>query len=171
MHVSTGPLRNSDIPELWTIEQDIWDDSNTPTADKEQTYETFRANLLEENCLVARDDKGQVLGSITYTYHGSFPAIRRQWFLEIGVAKNTQGLGVGRKLIEAVLQKAEEENIGKVSLRVMGTNPNALAFYKHLGFIQEAHYLKEFWINDHWVDDYQFAWYIKEKKIKGRNPD
>jgi RimJ/RimL family protein N-acetyltransferase len=42
----------------------------------------------------------------------------------------------------------------------MATNPGAITFYKKMGFEQEAHYKKEFWINDTWVDDFQFAYYL-----------
>jgi ribosomal protein S18 acetylase RimI-like enzyme len=42
------------------------------------------------------------------------------------------------------LVNVQAEKIVKISLRVLGTNPNAIGFYEHFGFQQEGHYKKEF---------------------------
>lgn len=64
-----------------------------------------------------------------------------------------------KKLLQHLLVNAQAEKIVKISLRVLGTNPNAIGFYEHFGFQQEGRYKKEFFLNGRWVDDYQYALY------------
>ncbi len=41
--------------------------------------------------------------------------------------------GLGKKLIEAIIHKAKEENCKKIRWQVSGWNQNAIDFYKSLG--------------------------------------
>ena len=46
----------------------------------------------------------------------------------------------------------------------MATNQEAIRFYEKHGFVQEAHFKEEFYINGHYCDDYQYAYFIENKK-------
>lgn len=153
------PLHPGDTKALWDLEQEIWTSDNTPNLDSKPSYVEFSRTLADARMLIAREED-EILGFISYDFPTSLSSQKKQWAIEIGVAASAQGRGVGTKLMEAVLAKAEEEGIKKLSLRVMGTNHGAIRFYKRFGFAEEAHYLREFWIQDRWVDDYQLAYYI-----------
>ncbi|OJG74672.1 hypothetical protein RV12_GL002427 [Enterococcus quebecensis] len=80
--------------------------------------------------------------------------------LGIGVHPDSQSLGIGKQLLDYLKQLAANEDIHKISLRVMGQNTKAIQFYRKNGFIQEALFKDEFFINGHFCDDYQFAYFI-----------
>ena len=54
--------------------------------------------------------------------------------VKLGVLSNFRGLGVGRKLVEAVITKAQELNLGQISLESSRVLESALALYHKLGF-------------------------------------
>lgn len=159
MTIVISDMQPTDIFGLWELEQEIWNKTNTPHVPENYSFEEFEQNIVKQRVLVARE-ADKVVGSLTYHVPGTSEVRNKQWFLGIGVTAAARGKGVGRSLIEALFEKGRAAGIGKISLRVMGTNPEALAFYKHLGFIEEAHFQREFWIDEHWVDDYQLAYYL-----------
>jgi RimJ/RimL family protein N-acetyltransferase len=61
----------------------------------------------------------------------------------VNVHPRYQGLGIGRLLIEALLEWASQNvQIEKVFLQVFATNVNAIKLYKTLGFIEEGRHIK-----------------------------
>lgn len=150
----------SDIPELWEIEKSVMVKGTTPHVVTENGYEQFKKDVMTQNMLVARNEDGIVLGSLVYHSPGLAPSRQKQWLFGISVAKQAQGQGVGRQLIEHLIELGKQNNIGKIALRVMATNTNALHFYQHLGFEQEAYFKREFWEDNQWLDDYQLAYYL-----------
>lgn len=61
----------------------------------------------------------------------------------VSVHPNFQGLGIGRALIETLLQWAKtNRQIEKVSLCVFATNANAIKLYQRMGFIEEGRQVK-----------------------------
>jgi ribosomal protein S18 acetylase RimI-like enzyme len=54
--------------------------------------------------------------------------------LHIDLAERVRGLGLGRVLIERLLQELRARGIGGVHLGVDAENTNGIAFYEHLGF-------------------------------------
>lgn len=61
----------------------------------------------------------------------------------VNVHPNFQGLGIGRALVETLLQWAKaNRQIEKVTLCVFATNKNAIQLYNRLGFIEEGRQIK-----------------------------
>lgn len=110
-----------------------------------------------ENTLIF-EENGEIIGSIT-GYDGSKLDELRTPFLEhllnefgftqipedeteagefyldtVSVSKNHQGKGIGRKLIEAMIQNAQEKGFDKVGLLVDIENPSAKKLYERIGF-------------------------------------
>ncbi|MGC3728230.1 GNAT family N-acetyltransferase, partial [Enterococcus faecalis] len=52
--------------------------------------------------------------------------------------------------------------IHKLSLRVLATYQEAFRFYEKHGFVLEALFKEEFYINGHYCDDYQYAYFIEK---------
>lgn len=161
MTVTIRAIKDSDIPILWKLEENMWTNDNTPNANQQLSFDAYEKSQKDREILVAVNDDN-LLGFISYQNPTAMSSHSRQWELGIGVAKKAQGQGIGKKLIAAVIEKARQQNIGKLSLRVMDSNPRARKFYEALGFVREAHYKNEFWINNHWVDDYHYAYYLED---------
>lgn len=164
MEIFITSLNEADIPAIWKIENAVMTLKEAPFLVKDVGYEAFKEGLLAKKVLVARNNKDEVLGSLVYSPAGRWSVQKHHWQFGMSVAAQAQGKGIGRMLIEALLQSGSSAGIKKISLRVMGTNPNAIAFYKHLGFTEEAHYQCEFWIDEEWVDDYRLAYYYDNEK-------
>ena len=58
--------------------------------------------------------------------------------LHIDLLERVRGLGFGRLLIERLLDELRRRNSPGVHLDVALDNPNAIAFYRHLGFDEVA---------------------------------
>lgn len=62
----------------------------------------------------------------------------------IYLRKNFQGKGIGRKMITYAEFQAEQLNKSTIWLGVWDQNPNAIAFYSKLGFIQTGSHIFKF---------------------------
>jgi ribosomal protein S18 acetylase RimI-like enzyme len=58
--------------------------------------------------------------------------------LHIDLLERTRGLGLGRTLVERQLAALRDRGAPGLHLDVAADNPNAIAFYRHLGF-REVH--------------------------------
>ncbi|MBX9470689.1 GNAT family N-acetyltransferase [Microcella sp.] len=56
--------------------------------------------------------------------------------LHINLLPRAQGLGLGRALIERLVDQLRDRGVAGVHLGVSGTNPRAIAFYEHVGFVR-----------------------------------
>ncbi|MGE0784374.1 MAG: N-acetyltransferase family protein [Sandaracinaceae bacterium] len=58
--------------------------------------------------------------------------------LSIGVLPDLQRQGIGRALMEALIQRAREHRMERLELYVRADNPGAQALYRGVGFAEEA---------------------------------
>jgi ribosomal protein S18 acetylase RimI-like enzyme len=66
---------------------------------------------------------------------------------DIAVIKEFQGKGIGKKLLEKVIEIADERNYCKVTLEVRDDNHNAKGLYKKLGF-KDCEPLMYYWVRE-----------------------
>lgn len=159
MSIIIRPIEEANIPVLWKLEENMWTNENAPNADQQLNYDAYEKAQKNRGILVAAEAEN-LLGFISYHTPTTMTSHSHQWEIGIGVANDAKGKGVGRRLIEALIEKAREENILKISLRVLGSNESARGFYEHLGFTQEGHLKNEFLINGKLIDDYHYAYYL-----------
>ncbi|MFJ3387418.1 GNAT family N-acetyltransferase [Lysinibacillus sp. NPDC086135] len=71
------------------------------------------------------------------------------------VLNKYRGLGIGKRLIEKLLEWAENNPyIEKISLGVFSTNERAIALYKKMGFVEEGRKTNEIKLQDNkYIDD------------------
>src|SRR5512141_110323 len=114
-----------------------------PYADEE----SWRARL-NDSCapgkldlgLVAEID-GEVVG--TAGLHPVGPAQRRRHVMTLGlsIAKSAQGKGVGRALMQALVDYADRwAGVLRIELTVYPDNERAIALYEKFGFVQEGRF-------------------------------
>lgn len=96
----------------------------------------------EAEVLVAVDDTGEVLGTVTVVLPGSpYAEISRPGELEfrmLAVAPSARGRGIGEALTRAVLDRARTLGIGKVVLSSLDGMRSAHRLYERLGFARLA---------------------------------
>lgn len=75
---------------------------------------------------------GVVMASVMAGYEG-----HRGWMNYLAVALRFRGCGLGRALVEHVERLLLERGCPKVNLQVRASNPDAVAFYRRLGYVQD----------------------------------
>lgn len=88
--------------------------------------------------LVALDDDGRVLGSVTYTRHGTpLAELSRPGeaeFRMLGVAPEARGRGVGEALVNACIDRARQDRAAALVLCTQDVSAAAHRLYVRLGF-------------------------------------
>ena len=152
------PLEEKDFPALLEIENSIWTNENSPVLHYYHSVDEYKERVDGRNIFVAVVD-ASVLGFIDIHHPTPLRSHTKQWMFSIGVHTSSQSLGIGHQLLAYVKKTASEKGIHKISLRVLGSNTKAIQFYRKNGFIQEALFKDEFFINGMFCDDYQFAYF------------
>jgi ribosomal protein S18 acetylase RimI-like enzyme len=75
---------------------------------------------------------GAVMASVMAGYEG-----HRGWMNYLAVAPRFRGRGFGRTLVEYVERLLLERGCPKINLQVRASNPEAVAFYRRLGYAQD----------------------------------
>ena len=89
--------------------------------------------------------KGEYVGlSNSFINFGTFAAKPFINIHDIVVLDKYRGLGIGRKLMEAIHSKAKELDCGKITLEVRTDNTTAQQLYKSMGF-NEGNPVMYFW--------------------------
>lgn len=121
--VTLQPMRRKDVPEVMVIERLCFPDPWDKSAFERETTNTFSRSLL------ARDPEGRLLGYTIYwvagpEYHvlniATHPVARRQ--------------GIGRLMLNRVLDEARRDHAEFVALEVRRSNVAAKTLYAELGF-------------------------------------
>jgi putative acetyltransferase len=107
--------------------------------------------------LVAEVD-GQAIA--TAGLHSGGPAVRRRHAMNlgIGVGKDHQGQGVGKALMAALIDYADNwAHILRIELTVYTDNARAIALYQQFGFVTEGTHRAYALRNGHYADTYSMA--------------
>ena len=107
--------------------------------------ETYVAEYLAHpgnRVLLAKRDQ-EVVGLISYSmrpnlYHAGDSCLIE----ELIVSQRTRGSGVGRALMEEVIQRCISAGCAEISVSTMPDNERAIAFYRKLGFTDQAVFLE-----------------------------
>ena len=124
MIVEVRPMRSTDLPRVMQLELETF---TMPWSES-----TFRGLLRRKDSdLYVAEYGGLVVG------YSVFWAVTDQGELgNVAVAKESRGLGVGKKLIEAVLARASARGVREVFLEVRKSNVGAQSLYKAFGFYE-----------------------------------
>ncbi|MGV3489563.1 MAG: GNAT family N-acetyltransferase [Tuberibacillus sp.] len=145
-------MQEKDSADLVELDNTIWNESNAPDPIHWDSAEEYNEYRKDRKILVAvMDDK--VIGYVNFYRPTPLKSNRHVFEFNIGVNSNAQGLGVGKKLVESVIEEVRSLGARKLSLRVLSTNTSAIAFYSKLGFKEQGRLIGEFIISDKEVDD------------------
>lgn len=116
----------------------------------------------ERETLIVAELDGAVVGSIKIRSN-KLKRMSHTGTISMSLGKDYRGLGIGKLLLQAMLDWAEKHPIiEKVSLGVLSTNHRAISLYKSMGFVEEGRLVKEYKINeDKYVDDILMYKFVK----------
>ena len=109
-------------------------------------YDAFENISADNNqeLIVVESDKGEIIGTLQLsfiqylTYQGG---IRAQ-IEAVRIRKDQRGTGLGTKMFEWAINRAKEKNAHVLQLTTDKKRPEALNFYKKLGFIDSHEGMK-----------------------------
>jgi L-phenylalanine/L-methionine N-acetyltransferase len=105
------------------------------------------------SCRLVAEAGGQIVGSAGLHVPGLSMRRHHVRMLGIGIAEEWQGKGLGRQLMERLLQWADNwAGILRVELVVHADNDRAMALYRSFGFVEEGRHRAYAMKNGRYVD-------------------
>ena len=112
------------LDEVMAIERDVFPFS--------WTRKLFESAIREGyDCWIARDADDVMLG-----YFVMLKMVDEVHLLTIAVQRNVQGRGIGRRLVERVIERARDMQMDSLLLEVRPSNLRALEIYRRYGFAE-----------------------------------
>jgi len=133
--------KEGDIPEIMKWAKD---------AEELQTYagdhlnENFYMKILREGVSLVLEMEDKIAGFLVAELD---PDLDFSYLTQVFVEPDHRGLGIGRMLIDAYLDRCREKGVSKACLFVQESNKKAVGFYKRHGFSEGKPYIamyKEF---------------------------
>ena len=109
--------------------------SSSPPPTRAELEEIVRSDAT--HLLVARDEQGSILGSMTLVVF-RIPTGVRAWFEDVVVDSAARGRGVGEALNRAALDLARERGARTVDLTSRPSREAANRLYRRIGFVQRT---------------------------------
>lgn len=157
------PYTKEDLSWLLPLEKIAWTDKTTPAVNVgERSAEEFLARNAFNELYVAEVD-GTPVGVVGYRQYYPFPAGDHIRALDIAVLPEFQRHGYALEMLDQIKAVAKKEGILKLTLRVLSTNPGALALYLKAGFKVEGQYEKEFIIDGQFVADTALYYFVEQE--------
>jgi L-amino acid N-acyltransferase len=147
---------SSDIPEITAIYNRVILTSTAVFSDRQVT-EQDRLDWLETRrargfpILVARDE-GRTVAFASYGDFRAWPGYRFTVEHSVHVAESHRRRGLGRRLVEALVEHAGHAGLHVLVAGVDADNEASLALHEGLGFTRVAELHEVAWKFDRWID-------------------
>lgn len=89
----------------------------------------FSFLMREDTLFLVAEEEGTIVG-----YCGVVMVLDEGDITNVAVLSNRQGRGIGRQLVEALIQKTQERGVVHLHLEVRESNHRAIALYESLQF-------------------------------------
>ena len=153
--VSVRPAAETDVPAITRI-------YNQGIVDRVATLETAERDEGERGAwLAARETRhpvvvaergGAVVGWGALNSFNPRPAYRHVADISVYVEREARGTGVGRALLERLVEVAREVGYHKLVLATFPFNPAGQALYRRAGFREVGTYREQGELDGRWVD-------------------
>jgi RimJ/RimL family protein N-acetyltransferase len=149
--------RTDDESVLSRIDRATWSELSSPAPVPPAGQAFFSERTHPEDVLVAERD-GVVVGWGKIEHPTPLPASDHVWMITgLAVDPPAQGAGVGRALVEALIDEARKRGARRLTLRVFAPNEPARRLYERCGFEVEGVLRGEFRVGGGYVDDVLMA--------------
>ncbi|WP_328295790.1 GNAT family N-acetyltransferase [Kineococcus sp. NBC_00420] len=129
------PLIEPDWPEVRTVYIDgIATGHATFEADPPATWAAFDASRHPDHRLVARDERGTLLGWVAVSPVSSRPVYAGVVEHSLYVAPGARGRGVGRRLLDELVAATEDSGIWTIQSSLFPENLASVALHRAAGF-------------------------------------
>jgi GNAT superfamily N-acetyltransferase len=148
MNVNFRKANRSDVPHIVQL---LAEDTIGMTREqyKEPLPQSYYAafdviNADKNNWLIVAELDNKIIGTLQLTFitYLTYQGGKRALIEGVRTDKSVRGKGIGRAMLEWAIQKAKEEGCHVVQLTTDKRRPDALEFYKKLGFVASHEGLK-----------------------------
>ncbi|WP_184311737.1 GNAT family N-acetyltransferase [Anaerosolibacter carboniphilus] len=135
------------------------------TLDQEKSILAEFQQGLNQLFLIGEID-GEIVGNLTFR-GGHRPRVAHVGEFGISVLKKYWGLGIGKYLLEYLIDWAREVGfIYKINLRVKEDNEGAIQLYRKMGFREEGRLTRDFCIDGRYYDSIAMGLQIDPEENK-----
>lgn len=143
--ITVGPAKEEYLSPIKLLITELWEAmTDTGGFDIGQAIENLKKLKKEpgHHMLVARK-RDVVIGFVTYTTRNTLMHARPSGLIdELVVAHASRGSGVGKRLMQAVIDECREIGCSEVEVSTEKSNLRARRFYKANGFKEHAVFLE-----------------------------
>jgi ribosomal-protein-alanine N-acetyltransferase len=117
-------MQIADVDAVWELEKTVF------------PHPWSRANFVDSlangyDAWLLRDAQDLLVGYFLVMY-----AVDEAHLLDVAVARQRQGMGLGRYLLDRIVERARARGMESILLEVRPSNERALQVYQHYGFTQ-----------------------------------
>jgi GNAT superfamily N-acetyltransferase len=127
------PALEADMPHVWGLIQDLAEFEKLPHAVTGSLDALLVGLERDFECFVAEEHGsiiGYMLGFRTYSSFRTQPGF---WLEDIYVRPDRRGGGVGKRMLEHLIEVARDKGYGRVEWSVLDWNIDAIGFYEAFG--------------------------------------
>jgi len=134
------PIEEPEIQPLGELIVSAYSSQGPLSGEYAETLRDVASRVREASVLVAVNGDGRVLGGVTYVdspdnVYAEFTAPDDSAFRMLAVDPTNQGGGVGRALVEAVIERARQDGKRRLTLLTAPWMEAAHRLYARLGFV------------------------------------
>jgi ribosomal protein S18 acetylase RimI-like enzyme len=144
MTAAIRPAREDDIPGIARVHVDTWRSAyagivpdealaSLSYAERESRWRNYLINHPDTNYVYVAEDDGEIVGFVSGGPLRDDTSGYTSELYAIYVLEHTQGTGVGRRLVQALVRDLLEREHESMLLWVFRDNPPARGFYEKLG--------------------------------------
>jgi ribosomal protein S18 acetylase RimI-like enzyme len=139
--ITINPATEADLPSIKPLLLELMDTmDNTEGFDVEQSFENCGILIKDPaHYMLLAKDKDKVAGLVNFTTRKTIMHPRPSGLVdELIVSRSYRGLGIGKQLILAAIQKCRELECCEIEVSTEKSNTKAREFYQRCGFEEDA---------------------------------
>ena len=159
MAVTLRDATSADLPAILAIHNSTIDDTTTTWSDEDETIEHrtewFAARQAAGDPVVVAVDGGEVVGFTAWAWfrgEGKWPGYRHTRELSVHVRDSHRGHGVGRLLLDDLVERAARNDVHVLVAAVDSGNEASIRFHEQMGFVEVARLPEVGRKFDRWLD-------------------
>ena len=145
-----------DLPEILAIYNDVIKDTTAVYDYKPHTFEMrqqwFIAKKESGFPVFVAEENDQILGFSSMGPFRNWAAYKYSVENSVYVAAEHRGKGIGRLLLQPLIEAAKEMDMHTIIAGIDNTNEQSLRLHKSLGFIEVAHFKQVGYKFGRWLD-------------------
>ena len=122
------PYKETDEPDVIQL----WQACGLTVPHNDQVKDIRRKMTVQPELFLVGVRQGRIIATVMAGYEG-----HRGWLNYLAVSPDQRRGGFARRLIAEVEKRLRRMGCPKINLQVRGTNTEAIAFYRKIGFVED----------------------------------